>query len=302
MEDLFGHNRKRHMPLTAAIEEHIHYSPEELHSYRGIKDMDFGIESEVAVISSVGFLTDRSSLGGTMKAFIPNPEGYVMETVYSAVTDIKPLDIEQVQRLGTLDHERYITLMAKLPENAANVTEQSLYSYGHMLSGLETLANTILPEAIDVYRMVCTDNHPWEDIRSTFIDVELKMISAQDDIAKDHGITMSSFHGSMEPADGKIYHENFNTLLSVVTKDILPMSFNLTHTVTLLMAQLNILVGESIRINKEYHDTAVQYRPDYTLLKRFTQTIEKLPDSMERVAYLSGYVNKYLNVLVDRNS
>jgi hypothetical protein len=302
MEDLFGHNRKKHMPLTAAIEEHIHYSADELNSYRGIKDMDFGIESEVAAISNSGFLTDRSNLGGTMKVFIPNPEGYLMETVYTAATDIQPIDISQVQQLGLLEEAQYVTLMAKLPENAANVTEQTLYNYGHMLSGLETLANTVLPEAIEIYRLLTTNDHPWEDLRSRFIDIELKMASLQDDIVKDHPITVSSFHGSMEPTNGKIYHANFDTLVKVLVADIIPMSFGLTRTVTLLMSQLNILVGEAIRINKEYHDTDVGHRPDYTLLKRFAQTIEKLPGTMENVVYVCRYVNQYLNVLVARNT
>lgn len=302
MEDLFGHNRKPHMPRTAAIEAHVYQSPDEANSYRGIKDMDFGIESATVEINSRGLFKSRNSPMGTMRDFVPNPEGYFMEQLHHTMNDTNGINIAEVQRITALNDGQYKTLMAKLPENASGVTIETLKAYGEMLNSIRTLVDTVLPETIEVYRKVCVEGYDWDQQQNDFLAAELKMVSVLDEIDVKRSEMDGAFYGSMEPSDSRIVKEQFDAFAPILISDILPHALGLRKDISAIMGQLNILVGECLRVNDAWHCTSKLTRPSYTPLKRFATTIEKIPGALDIMVSSQRHVFKYLTCLTNRLS
>lgn len=300
MEDLFGHNRKPIMPKTAEIEEFVYRTVDEENSYRGIKDTTFGIESEAGIIATTGFLTSRSSAMGTMRDFVPNPEGYIMGQLHHTLNDTNPINTAEIQRLTLLNDGQYKTLVSKLPENAQDVTINTLKAYEKMLNCIRTLSDIVLPEAIEIYRRICAEGYEWDNQRQDFKEAELKLISVIDSIDVQRAEIDGTFYGSMEPADSSITQEEFNNYMPTFISDALPHALNLRKDISAIMGQINILVGECLRINEAWHEMDKMTRPDYTLLKRYAGSIEKVPGVLETMVTTQRNVFNFFKCLTNR--
>lgn len=291
MEDLFGHNRRPLMPRTAELERTIyHNSQSEAEDYRGIKDMDFGLEVFSMALEKRGYLKSTTRTLDLLGTGIPKIDSYIYESITTAHGRLFIPGFDDIQRLIDMSGDDFESLANDVPSDYAYMSPLRFKYLNDLAVAVETLNQTMIDEVLQAVAEVCSTEFDISTALTNFASVGDKLEGLVDDILAEQRNCGNEIYigGGNNKTRLHMVQEDFEATM-VCFKETLPLTEYLDKQVLNISCKVQNIIGHCIRIERDYGQFTDEGRPTRGKLGRFARAVEKVPYLLDR----------YLQTLVD---